>query len=97
MEADGHCQVAIKLCPRGQAAQLDHVVGMLVRAGIQRGQEDVAGFFFQLKMSRQVQEVAGKFGGIDGQEMDLLETNPKISAKHHHLDHPTEDVVLVAE
>ena len=68
-----------------------------VRAGIKRGQEDVALLVLEFQVGGDEQQVAGEPRRVYGQQADLLEADPEISAVGHDFQHPGEQVVGVAE
>src|SRR4051794_24474600 len=55
--AEAQDRSALAALPVGHAAQPDLVVGVFVRPGIERREEDVAGLALQLQARRDVQEV----------------------------------------
>ena len=67
------------------AAELDLVVGVLVRAGIERGEEDVALLVIQLEVGGDEQQVAGESRRIHRQQPHLLQSDPEIPAVGHDL------------
>ena len=83
MQADSQHRAALEFLPIGHAAEPDLIVGVLVRARIERGQEDLALLVLQLEVGGDEQQVAGESRGVHRQEPHLLESDPEISAVGH--------------
>ena len=97
VQAETEGQIPVEDLPVGHAPQLDLLIGMLMRARIERGQEDLAGLGRQFQVGRDVEEVAREPRRIHRHHVDLLQASPEIPSLRHDFENAAEQVIGVTQ